>query len=340
MVSLVTLAIASLTACGGDDAVRFIQVSAGGDHTCGLRSDGSVVCWGSDEFGQLRVPADERFTAVAAAGVHTCGLRTDGTAVCWGYTTPSGEDLAEAQGPLYKAPFPSEDERFTEIKAGGGITCGFRADGSVICWNIKGDFSPFGTEEVVQIDPGGYSVCGLRSDGSALCYNFFGVPPPEGERFAAISTAGAHACGLSTDGGPFCWGNNMAGQVSSVANGSYIADPVSPPEDGAFSAIVTGAYHTCGLRLDSSAVCWGYDFDGLAERMSGGVPDPDDAWGKELLEQQERLSSISISAPPEGERFTSITVGVLHACGLRHDGGISCWGSNEHGQASPPGDSE
>ena len=73
IVSLVTLAIASLTACGGDDAIRFIQVNAGGDHTCGLRSDGSVVCWGSDEYGQLSVPADERFTAVAAAGVHTVG---------------------------------------------------------------------------------------------------------------------------------------------------------------------------------------------------------------------------------------------------------------------------
>ena len=332
------LVVALITSCGGEP--RYTQISAGADHTCGLRSDGSVVCWGSNEFGQLRVPEDERFTAVAAAGVHTCGLRTDGTAVCWGYTTPSGEDFAEVQGPLYKAPFPSEDERFTEIKAGGGITCGFRADGSVTCWNIQGDFPPFGTEEVVQIDPGGDSVCGLRSDGSALCYNFYGGPPPEGERFAAISTAGGHACGLSTDGDAFCWGNNVAGQVSSVANGSYIADPVSPPEDGGFSAIVTGAYHTCGLRLDSSAVCWGYDFDGWAERVSGRVPDPDDAQGKALLELQERLISISISAPPEGERFTSITVGVLHACGLRHDGGISCWGSDEHGQASPPGNSD
>ena len=326
----VAIAVAVLTgslytACG--DGVRYTQISAGANHTCGLRSDGGVVCWGSDEFGQLRAPADERFTAVAAAGVHTCGLRPDGTAVCWGYTTPWGEDLAEVQGPLYKAPFPSEDERFTAIEAGGGITCGFRTEGDVVCWNIQGEFSPFGTEEVVQIDPAGTHVCGLRSDGRALCYNYLLRPPPEGERFTAISTAPAHSCGLRSDGSVLCWGIDIAGQLS-------------PPEDGPFSSIATGAYHTCGLRSDGMVVCWGYDFDGWAERESGSVLDPDDARDKELLEQQERLSSIPISAPPKGEHFTAITAGVLHACGLREDGGISCWGSNEHGQASPPGDAE
>ena len=63
----------TLAARGGAD---FVQVS--GAHTCALRADGSVVCWGDDEFGQLRAPADERFTAIAAGGSHTCGLRLGG----------------------------------------------------------------------------------------------------------------------------------------------------------------------------------------------------------------------------------------------------------------------
>ena len=29
----------------------FVSVSAGGSHTCGVRSGGSVACWGSDFYG-------------------------------------------------------------------------------------------------------------------------------------------------------------------------------------------------------------------------------------------------------------------------------------------------
>ena len=40
---------------------------------------------------------------------------------------------------------------------------------------------------------------------------------------------------------------------------------------------------------------------------------------------------------PRNERFTEITAGFGHTCGIRQDGGISCWGNNDEGQATPPG---
>ncbi len=93
----------------------------------------------------------------------------------------------------------------------------------------------------------------------------------------------------------------------------------------------SGAHHTCGLRSDETVVCWGYDLE-KAARIDGtdtGVNAP----GMEFLFNTRR------SEPPEGERFTAITAGSFHTCGLRQDGGVSCWGYDNHGQASPPGGS-
>ena len=49
----------------------------------GLRSDGSVTCWGDNWAGQATPPGGS-FTQVSAGGGHSCGLRSDGSVICWG----------------------------------------------------------------------------------------------------------------------------------------------------------------------------------------------------------------------------------------------------------------
>ena len=71
-------------------------VSGGGGHTCALLEDGTVQCWGENEFGQLgdgtTMPS---FTPVPVTGItgavgvsagwrHTCAVLGDGTVQCWG----------------------------------------------------------------------------------------------------------------------------------------------------------------------------------------------------------------------------------------------------------------
>ncbi|WP_419553561.1 hypothetical protein [Candidatus Poriferisodalis sp.] len=72
---------------GGSQAAEpttsFVAVSAGYSHSCGLRVDEKVICWGSNHFGQADVPSG-LFTAVSAGGAHSCAVRIDMTLACWG----------------------------------------------------------------------------------------------------------------------------------------------------------------------------------------------------------------------------------------------------------------
>ena len=43
------------------------RVDAGGDHTCGVRTDGALACWGSNSYGQSSPPTGT-FTVASAGG--------------------------------------------------------------------------------------------------------------------------------------------------------------------------------------------------------------------------------------------------------------------------------
>ena len=47
------------TASSAIPKTEFTSVSAGRHHTCGVRTDGSVACWGNDEWGQSTPPTGE-----------------------------------------------------------------------------------------------------------------------------------------------------------------------------------------------------------------------------------------------------------------------------------------
>ena len=82
---------------------RFSCISAGWEHTCGLKADGSIACWGDDYKGEATPPGD-RFASVSAGWSHSCGVRDDGTVACWGdnedgqATSPEGRHISVSAG--------------------------------------------------------------------------------------------------------------------------------------------------------------------------------------------------------------------------------------------------
>jgi alpha-tubulin suppressor-like RCC1 family protein/uncharacterized lipoprotein YmbA len=287
---------------GQTDVVGYTQISAGGYHTCGLRSDGSLVCWGHNYYGQTNVPdlpAEVSYTQTSAGGYHTCGLRSDGSLVCWGSNWDSQTNIP---------PLPT-GVSYTQVSAGGYHTCGLRSNGSLICWgeNDDGQTSvPALPAEVsyTQVSAGLRHTCGLRSDGSLICWgrNTAGqtnVPTlPAGVSYTQAGAGGIHTCGLRSNGSLVCWGWNDDGQT----------DVPTPPAGLSYTQVSAGEAHTCGLRSDGSLVCWG-------DNSSG---------------------QTNVPALPAGASYTQFSAGGYHTCGLCSDGSLVCWGSNSSGQAAVP----
>jgi alpha-tubulin suppressor-like RCC1 family protein len=80
-------------------------ISSGDYHTCVIRNDGSVVCWGlgadgrlgygnTDNVGDTRTPGSvgpvnlgvgRTAVAISAGGAHTCAILDNGSVLCWGF---------------------------------------------------------------------------------------------------------------------------------------------------------------------------------------------------------------------------------------------------------------
>lgn len=137
--------------------LRFVQLAAGGRHTCGLTADGAAWCWGDGRRGQLgngakaasavpvRVTGDHVFETIDAGFGHTCGLTAGGAAWCWGqndYGNNGVERLAsqwclEGTTIYYCNTAPvavSGGLSFRQLAVGGYHTCGVTTAAVAYCW--------------------------------------------------------------------------------------------------------------------------------------------------------------------------------------------------------------
>lgn len=64
----------------------FKAITADDKHTCGIRDDDKVVCWGENRNGLLPTsPSVDSFKALSSGEEHICGTRTDDKFLCWGH---------------------------------------------------------------------------------------------------------------------------------------------------------------------------------------------------------------------------------------------------------------
>ena len=265
---------------------EYQQVSAGDEHTCAVKANGRIVCWGNNTYEQATPPGGV-FQQVSAGNFRTCGLKSDRTIVCWG-SLGVGRGFEEFNE-------PAPDGEFQQLSAGAFHFCGLRTDGLVTCWGVSASYEGgrLSTERFQEINAGALQTCGLKADGRLVCWDWEGKSssdlapsPPPGE-FLQVSSGANHSCGIKTNGSVVCWGDNPHGETTAPAGnfvqvsagGSHVCGVKtsgqvacwgsnehgkSRPSDGIFLEVSAGADHSCGLDIDGEILCWGSNKYGQA----------------------------------------------------------------------------
>ena len=294
-------------------AGEFVAVAAGYLHSCGLRTDQTLRCWGWNAKGQSDAPAGQ-FDTVSTSGDHSCGLRADQTITCWGLN-----EHGQANPPA---------GQFISVSAGVVLSCGVRVDHTAACWGSDEDGrSDVPSGRFIAVSTGGWHGCGLRADRTITCWglNEDGQTDAPAGQFIAVSAGSGHSCGLRVDQTITCWGWNGHGRADAPA--------------GEFIAVSAGHHHSCGLRTDQTATCWGSNSFGGSWHAGqsdapAGLYAPD--YQSEEVADTSEATSVTLNAAMDGGGVLS--AGPTHSCGLRVDQTITCWGDNESGKANPPTD--
>jgi len=285
-------------------------IAAGTIHTCALTTEGGVICWGVNEYGQLgtlyqhTIPVyvndmDSGVFAFSAGFYHNCALMTGGGVKCWGRNDYGqlGDGTTNPNPPLGKSTpvdVKGLNSDIDAIAAGEKHTCILTTGGGVKCWGDNG----YG-----ELGNGNYSnsltpinVSGLES----------GV--------AAIAAGKGNTCALTIEGGIKCWGYNGYGKLGDGTTTNRLT-PVDVSGLGSgVVAIAVGDAHTCALTTKGGVKCWGSNDKG---RLGDGTT-------------TNRLTPVDVSALGSG--VVAIAAGYSHTCARMMSGGIKCWGYNGAGQ--------
>jgi alpha-tubulin suppressor-like RCC1 family protein len=322
---------------------------AGDGATCAT-TDRGILCWGSNFFGQLRmppswdyvrrpeswIPLGNRIARQGAIGIQGACSIDDGVVTCWGEI---GSSIT-----------PSVDSRFgpvPEAEQGKNEISGRRTTNPRRIPGIDG---------ALQVAIGINHLCALMPDGTVRCLgsnqvgqlgrvvmpldSYHPAAPVEGLRDVVQIEAGlAVTCARTSGGDVYCWGSNRHGQLGArdeeklVPVVQYATIPGDPHDrfwprpirvEGLPKArqLSVGAMHVCAVGDDARVYCWGANTsgqlgDGTTERR--GTP----------VVMREIVGAVDVAAAafgPEG-----------NTCVLLESGRVKCVGRDDHGESGSQG---
>ncbi len=185
-----------------------------------------------------------------------------------------------------------DDNPILTLSTGGSHSCVLRRGGDVTCWGLNSD--------------------GQLGDGT-LTPRSAGVRVGGLPDAIALAAGERHTCAVRKGNTVMCWGADDTGQLGDGGGTDQLA-PRSVPGIASATAVAAGAGFSCALLAEGTAVCWGDDSDG---ELGNGA------------------TAITPLPPTPVLGLTgarSLSAHWQHACAIRGDGTLACWGNNASGQ--------
>jgi alpha-tubulin suppressor-like RCC1 family protein len=323
----------------------FRTIAAGQSHTCSLRPDGVVFCWGRNNEKQLGtgsappitapvVAAVSNVVAIATGGVHTCALIVGGQVACWGDTSWGQVGILPVGLTSSLPTFVPAISDAVAITAGGFHSCAVHAGGAkASCWgsNSHGQLGdglrnnspnpgPIAVNLAMtgpitkQISAGGYHTCAIvAADASVACWGANDVGElGQGTHF---TTGPLPSARVMTGGDPGCAGGIGCANTPALPPATFFAIQIAASIGG-----YHGGFHTIAIDLSGLPFGWGNNNDGEINRTDGGEQD---------------FATPALIALTTPVPVPIIAAGAYHTCVASKIVGAFCTGQNSNWQSGP-----
>ncbi len=282
-----------------------VVVATSYGHSCAVLSDGTVKCWGLNNYGQLGlgdtsnrsiptvVSGLSGVRSISLGDLHSCALLNTGEVKCWGNN--ASQQLGNPALPPEGASTPQAVPGLSgvlQISAGTYHTCALHAGGNAVsCW---------GSNSSGQLGDG--STNGGWAQVSQL--NNVGI--------REVGAGSSSSCAVRNDGRVMCWGSNSVGQLGDGSTTDHLLPEVVPTLAGV-SHVSVGDNHVCAQQDSGLVRCWG---DNSTGQLGDGTT-------------TQRLSPVLVQGVSDATTVaTSLHMMGGTSCARLRDGTIRCWGSN------------
>lgn len=169
------------------------------------------------------------------------------------------------------------------------------------------------------ITPGRRVKCWGHLDDTGPTPPLFDTPSPQFlagvNDVRALAGGRQHMCALTGTGAVYCWGLNGSGELGNGTTTDSAAPVVVAGLPGPAIAVSAGTSHSCAVLATGDVWCWGGNRSGVLGRSTTNL-------------EANPPGPITYASP----NAIAVESGARHACAVRANGGVLCWGANGSGE--------